>query len=79
MYDALLPLILRHVRRVEAGNPALRTKIRGDTLTNMCGGGGGGGGGGGSGSGSSGGGGSGGGGSGPRRGLRQWQGRRLAS
>ena len=69
MYDLLLPLILRHVRRVEEANPALRTKIKGDTLVNMCGrGGGGSGGGGGGGSGSGGGGGQ-------RRGLRQWQGR----
>ena len=30
------------MRRVEEGNPALRTKIRGDTLVNMCGRGGGG-------------------------------------
>ena len=61
MYDLLLPLILRHVRRVEEANPALRTKIKGDTLVNMCGRGGGGSGGGGGG--------------GQRRGLRQWQGR----
>ena len=50
------------MRRVEEGNPALRTKIRGDTLVNMCG------------RGASGGSGSGSG-SGQRRGLRQWQGK----
>jgi hypothetical protein len=27
LYDELLQLILRHVRRVEEGNPALRTKL----------------------------------------------------
>ena len=36
LYDELLQLILRHVRRVEEANPALKTKVVGDTL-NMCG------------------------------------------
>ena len=38
LYDELLQLILRHVRRVEESNPALRTKIHGDTLVgaNLC-------------------------------------------
>ena len=36
LYDELLQLILRHVRAVEEANPALKSKIAGDTL-NMCG------------------------------------------